>query len=658
MSRRCARVLLALALGVAAMGPGAGCRSVTNPPFDEKGGPFSLSPEAALGEAGRARAAAMAAYSMGRHHELREEWAAAAEAYGRALELDPANGDAALRKACALAEGGDLRTALEWGEAWLAKAGDAPAMACWLAETYADAGEWARAEELASETTKKHRVNEKAWMILARARVQDDDKRVEEAVSVLEEGMEWLPGNCDLRKAAIRLLMADLEENPGEREKERRERTIGHLRILDEAEPGDLDTLDRLGALLLANGEEEEALQVYAKVERLLPEGTKIGGAGPLARALRRLGDDERAVEVLEGMRARGEASQELLQYLAALRLEEGNFAAASEVYGEMTAAEPGNAALWLIQAATLEKADPAKACEALEKGLAANPESPELLQALGAMRLAMHRYAEADELLEAALAAYEGEERVPPVGLYADRVLTAVQRRRTGKAADRLAEGMKAYPECLEAVAAYGLCGTRGVKTNLIRTYQAFLARSGKAAGAAERAAAWYALGRLQGARDQFGEAVASFEAGAAESGTAMPDAERWIYAVLLDEAGRRADCIRELETVVRELPNLHMALNYLAYVFALENVRLDEAERLARRALALDPGNPAYQDTLAWIFYRQERFEEAWALIQLVAEDYGEESEEVREHYEAIREAVEAEGREDAGEAGQAGD
>jgi tetratricopeptide (TPR) repeat protein len=618
---------------------------VTNPPFDEKGGPFSLSADEALGEAGRKRAAAHAAYATGRHHELREEWGAAAEAYGRALELDPGNGDAALRKACALAEGGDLRAALEWGEAWLAKAGDAPDMACWLAEAYADAGEWERAETLAAATTAKHRVNEKAWMILARARVQDDDNRVDEAVSVLEEGMEWLPGNCDLRKAAIRLLMADLDAHPEGKTSERRERAIGHLRLYDEAEPGDLETLDRLGALLLAEGRVDEALEVYAKVDRLLPEGRSVGEAGPLARALRRLGDEELAAEVMERLRQRGEATKEQLQYLAALRVESGDFAGAAEVYGELTAADPGDTALWLVRAATLEKADPAKAYEALEEGLEANPGAPDLLLAMGAVRLAMHRYAEADELLEKALAAYgaEGEgARVPPEGLYTDRVLSAVQRRRTGKAADRLAEGMKAYPGCVEEITTYGLCGTPGVKTNLIRTYQSFLSQAGKDAGTAERTAVWYAMARLQGALDQYDAAVASFEAGEAESGAPMPAGERWIYAVLLDQAGRRTDCIRELETVVREVPNLHMALNYLAYSMALEGIRLEEADRLVRRALALDPGNPAYRDTLAWIYHLRGQDEDAWAIIQTVMEMYGDESEEVREHYEAIREAV----------------
>lgn len=653
MTKRGTSWLRVLALGAAVSGLGGGCQTVPNPPFPEGGGFSALEEGEGLGAEGKRIAGAHAAYAMGVHHDLRKEWGEAAAAYGESLALDPGNEAAAVRKASALVAGGDARGGLEWGEAWLAERGEekSPDMALWLAAAYAETEVWDRAEALSEGVARRNPDNEAAWLMLARARVRDDDGRVEEAVSVLEEGMEGKAGNCDLRKAAVRLLMADLEENPGEREAERRERIIGHLRAMDEAEPGDLETLDRLGALLLANGEDEEALQVYAKVERLMPEGATFGGTGPLARALRRLGDPARAAEVVERLRARGEADGELLRHLAEFRAGEGNLEAAEELYGEMLEKEPGNVMLWLLRAAVTEKNDPAKTCETLEKGLEANPGAPELLQALGTVKLATHRYVEADELLEAALEAYESRDgAVAGSGLYANRVLAALERRRTGRAAARLAEGMKAHPECLETVAVYGLCGAPGVKTNLLRTYQSFLTRVGRDAGTAERTAVWYAMARLQGALDQYDAAVASFEAGEAESGAPMPAAERWIYAVLLDQAGRRADCIRELETVVRELPNLHMALNYLAYSLALEGIRLEEADRLVRRALALDPGNPAYRDTLAWVLYRQGRIEDAWWLIQTVVEAYGEEeSEEVREHFEAIRKAVEERGEGD---------
>ncbi len=55
--------------------------------------------------------------------------------------------------------------------------------------------------------------------------------------------------------------------------------------------------------------------------------------------------------------------------------------------------------------------------------------------------------------------------------------------------------------------------------------------------------------------------------------------------------------------------------ACNHLGYMWAERNQHLDEAESLVRRALELDPGNPAYLDSLGWVYYRQGRYSEALA-------------------------------------------
>jgi TPR repeat protein len=54
-------------------------------------------------------------------------------------------------------------------------------------------------------------------------------------------------------------------------------------------------------------------------------------------------------------------------------------------------------------------------------------------------------------------------------------------------------------------------------------------------------------------------------------------------------------------------------LARNNIAYEWAQAGERLDEALAYAREAVADDPQNGAYQDTLGWIYYRQKRFEEA---------------------------------------------
>jgi tetratricopeptide (TPR) repeat protein len=55
---------------------------------------------------------------------------------------------------------------------------------------------------------------------------------------------------------------------------------------------------------------------------------------------------------------------------------------------------------------------------------------------------------------------------------------------------------------------------------------------------------------------------------------------------------------------------PDYAMALNYLGYTYADRNVNLKEAEKLVSHALALDPQNPAYLDSMGWVYYRYGKY------------------------------------------------
>jgi tetratricopeptide (TPR) repeat protein len=58
---------------------------------------------------------------------------------------------------------------------------------------------------------------------------------------------------------------------------------------------------------------------------------------------------------------------------------------------------------------------------------------------------------------------------------------------------------------------------------------------------------------------------------------------------------------------------PNNAEALNYLGYMLADQNIRLQEAQDLIKRALHLDPNNYAYLDSLGWVYYRLNRLDDA---------------------------------------------
>ena len=86
-------------------------------------------------------------------------------------------------------------------------------------------------------------------------------------------------------------------------------------------------------------------------------------------------------------------------------------------------------------------------------------------------------------------------------------------------------------------------------------------------------------------------------------------------------DENGEETKARNALELLRREYPQDPEVANSLGYFLAEKGKDLDLAEGLVREALAVDPGNGAYLDSLGWVMYRNGRLEDAFDyLIQAV--------------------------------------
>ncbi|MGA8028779.1 MAG: tetratricopeptide repeat protein [Bryobacteraceae bacterium] len=68
-----------------------------------------------------------------------------------------------------------------------------------------------------------------------------------------------------------------------------------------------------------------------------------------------------------------------------------------------------------------------------------------------------------------------------------------------------------------------------------------------------------------------------------------------------------------KEFRQVLEMDPTNASALNYLGYMLADQNVRLQEAQDLIKRAVSLDPDNYAFLDSLGWVYYRLNRLDDA---------------------------------------------
>ena len=74
---------------------------------------------------------------------------------------------------------------------------------------------------------------------------------------------------------------------------------------------------------------------------------------------------------------------------------------------------------------------------------------------------------------------------------------------------------------------------------------------------------------------------------------------------------------------------------LNNYAYFLSLDKKQLDKAERMSVKCIKMQPNNPTYIDTYAWIFFQKENYSLARFYIESAISNGGEQSSEILEHY-----------------------
>ncbi|TVQ03097.1 MAG: hypothetical protein EA359_10335 [Balneolaceae bacterium] len=115
-------------------------------------------------------------------------------------------------------------------------------------------------------------------------------------------------------------------------------------------------------------------------------------------------------------------------------------------------------------------------------------------------------------------------------------------------------------------------------------------------------------------------------------------------IYGTLGDvrhDLDKWNEAVDAYENAIRLDANNHTALNNYAYYLSLRQERLDEALEMAERAVAMEPGNAAYLDTIGWIHYKLGNLESAKMYIQQSI-DTGQASATVYEHLGDVYKAL----------------
>ncbi len=101
--------------------------------------------------------------------------------------------------------------------------------------------------------------------------------------------------------------------------------------------------------------------------------------------------------------------------------------------------------------------------------------------------------------------------------------------------------------------------------------------------------------------------------------------DQKRSVYFVwgsLLERQKLYEEAEQQFRQVLEIDPDDASALNYLGYMLADRNVRLEEAHAMIKKAVDLDPDNGAYLDSLGWVYYRQNKFDQAEEWLRRASE------------------------------------
>jgi predicted Zn-dependent protease len=104
-----------------------------------------------------------------------------------------------------------------------------------------------------------------------------------------------------------------------------------------------------------------------------------------------------------------------------------------------------------------------------------------------------------------------------------------------------------------------------------------------------------------------------------------------------VFDKQKKYSDAENVLRQLIAKDPNNAIALNYLGYMLAERGERLGESVDYIKRALAIDPDNGSYLDSMGWAYYKDGKLELALNSLKKAADQLTTNSV-VQDHYGEI--------------------
>ena len=422
-----------------------------------------------------------------------------------------------------------------------------------------------------------------------------------------------------------------------------------------ELDPGFVDLAIRLSQDYLRKGDPASAIAVLKDSRKALPQNPEIALALSVIY-LRHLEKTDLALQYAQAARKAAPDAVGPLEVLAEIHAARGENRKTAALLARAAGSQSKDPQYWLGLAdltARRGATDPgeregvrARVLELLDRGVRHSGDDPELLSRAGDLFALSREVAKAVEAYERA---YEKKASLPKLreklaagyielGRQADAVrildeiinldpldLAAYDQlaqlhMRAGdfsKAAASACQALLIEPQSVER---HLLVIDLLFRDNDFEGAAGALAEARKIFPAAPRLAYFHGLALSQSGKHD--EALAAFA-------TAREDGLKYdpglLDAKFYFDYGAAAEQADDLElaaaqfriSIDKDPANPAQACNYLGYMWVEAGIHLDEAEQLIRRALAREPENGAYIDSLGWLYFKQGKYEDALATL-----------------------------------------
>lgn len=578
-------------------------------------------------------AASLAYFGLGLNRELQQDYPAALDAFLEAIRLDPENDTLYMIASRRLMVAGRKDDAFALLDKLLVLQPDNLTARRWLAKLYLREGEIEKSKAELERAVAAHPRDEQIYIELIQLLLKAQNLPEVLEVARLAHTHAEKPVKCT--EILAKLLVGELNQANDIQ-------TIlaltQELNLVLQQAIRDFPAVESFAMLQARLAIEKDqwdvAFQSFENLDKHL-NGNEETRARMLVLAVRTAGGPPNGVKRLTLALEEGNPSPltyYLLGLIKELAREPAEAMAAYEKALDLAPEDFG--ALRKLAILTYQNRQTARAAALLDKVLASHPDDPEVLLLAGQLSLGADQYADAVRYLTRRLyRAKQGETLENPAMVQAQLAMALLSWDGQMEAAADAMVNAASEPGNLEWVWQFQIQkiyakAEQDEKLADIEAEKFLHLLEDISDRLPENPEIEWLIGRSHVYRKSYSDAVRAFER-CGEIAALSPNPDLWLneefyfdLAAAYERAGQIEKAMSLFAEIIKEHPNHHPSLNYLAYMWAERAENLDDALKHVKRALVLDPENGAYLDTLGWIYYQKQEYQAAYRELQRAAE------------------------------------